>query len=354
MVSSWGVIFDLLEALLVVSVVTVFATFAVRWVGFKLHLLDYPEPLRRMNRKPIPRNGGWALYVAIMIGCGIYLPLELAWVQGMMVALTVIFVAGVLDDVFDLSPTVQFGAQILSALVLFYFGVSIERLSNPFATGGVTYLELLALPVTVVWVVLIINAINFVDGLDGLAAGMAGMASASFTLIALMQGRIFVALLCAMICGLTIGFLPHNFHPASVFMGTTGSAILGILLATATIEGTLKFSSAAALVLPLLILGVPFFDTSFAIARRLKNRLPVFRPDRGHVHHRLINVGYSHRRAVLILYGWCAVMSALGLAIGYSYLPAVIITSIAALVGSYAMIRLLEINWRWQHKGGED
>jgi UDP-GlcNAc:undecaprenyl-phosphate GlcNAc-1-phosphate transferase len=345
------VVFELIEIGLVLSVISLFSCFLIRWFGFKFKLLDYPEPLRRVNRKPIPRNGGWALYFAVMIGSFLYLPTHLPWVQGMMLALTIVFVTGVLDDVFDLSPTVQFTSQVLAALTLFYFGVAIERLTNPFAPAGFTQLELLSLPATVFWVVLIVNAINFVDGLDGLAAGMAGIASVSFAIISLEQGKFFVAVLCVMLCGLAVGFLPHNFHPASIFMGTTGSAIFGILLATITIEGTLKISSAASLLLPLIILGVPFFDTSFAIVRRLKNRMPIFRPDRGHVHHRLINVGYSHRRAVLLLYGWCATMSALGLALGYQYIPAIAVTGLLALGGTYLMTRMLEINWRWQRKG---
>jgi UDP-GlcNAc:undecaprenyl-phosphate GlcNAc-1-phosphate transferase len=341
----------LAEVFAVVSVFTFGACLFIRWMGFKFKLLDYPEPLRRVHSKPVPRNGGWALYAAVLVGALLFLPTNMFWVQGMLLAMTVVFAASILDDIYDLSPAWQFASHVAAGIILFYFGVTIERITNPFAAGGFSYLEYLSFPATVLWVVLIINAINFVDGLDGLAAGVAGIASVSFAIISLEQGKFFVAVLCVILLGVTLGFLPLNFHPAMIFMGTTGSAVLGIMLATITIQGTLKITSTVSLLLPLLVLGVPFFDASFAVVRRFKNRMPIFRPDRGHVHHRLINVGFSHRRAVFLIYGWCATMSALGLAIGYKHVPAIVAAGTLAAGSTLLMARLLEIDWRFRRKG---
>ena len=210
--------------------------------------------------------------------------------------------------------------------------------------GSIELEPSLAIPLTLLWTVALINIVNFIDGMDGLAAGVCTIAAGTFAVIAISLGRPGAGILAAILAGTTLGFLRHNFFPASIFMGDSGSMLLGFVLAAVTVHGVLKSVAAVTLVIPLLILGVPIFDLSFAVMRRIKNGQNIFRPDRGHLHHRLFNIGFSQRKAVLVLYSWCILMSSLALSMRFAPGFITVIIAVVALAVSCYLVYLLDIS----------
>lgn len=317
------VILGFLLATAIVFVITPTVGSIARLVG----AMDEPDD-RKIHDDPMPRLGGIAIFFGFLIPALLFLELS-SPMKGVLIGASVITMFGAVDDLRGTSPLVKFSGQFLAAGILVASGIRIDYFSAPFV-GIVDLQPWLAGSLTVVWVVVIINIFNFIDGMDGLAAGVCTIAALTFSVIALsMGGAPDAAILAAILAGTTLGFLRHNFFPASIFMGDSGSMLLGFVLATITVHGVLKSVAAVTLVLPLLILGVPIFDLSFAILRRAKNRRSIFKPDRGHLHHRLFNIGFSQRKAVLVLYSWCTLMSSLALSMRFA--PR-LVTGIVALV----------------------
>src|ERR671923_184500 len=197
--------------------------------------------------------------------------------------------------------------------VFWGFGVSVDRFTFP-GFGSQELPEWAGGAATLVWVVAIMNMVNFLDGMDGLAAGVCAIAGSTFAVIGLSLGAADAALLSGIVAGACFGFLHHNFYPARIFMGDSGALLLGFLLATVSIEGLVKTAALATLVLPLLVLAIPIFDTSFVFAKRLKYRQPLYEADRTHLHHRFMNIGFSQQRAVVYMYVWCGLLAAAALA----------------------------------------
>ena len=259
--------------------------------------IDVPG-LRHNDDKHIPRLGGLALFGGFLAGL-VFLPGgNLRW--GFITAGTVAFLVGFLDDVLDLRPGWKLTGQVAAAIILPLFGISIKYLSNPW--GGMFSLGWLAVPLTVFWVVALMNMINLIDGMDGLAAGVSAIAAASLLFLPQCVQRPFVAALCLLTIGCTLGFLPYNFHPARTFMGDGGAHFLGFTLGFITVAGALKGQAALTLSVPVLALAVPFFDTAYAIVRRWYKRQPIYLGDKEHLHHRLIFNGFNQRQTVLLLY----------------------------------------------------
>ena len=201
----------------------------------------------------------------------------------------------------------KFVFQLLAAIAVVATGTGITSITLPFASNsnnGMTYIlgETIAFIISVLWITGVTNAINLIDGLDGLAAGVSGIASVSLFIVAVIRGEDDIALAAAALAGAIFGFLPYNFNPAKIFLGDTGATFLGFILATLAIEGTMKSVTTLALAIPILVLGLPIFDTLFAILRRVSNGKPIGQRDRGHIHHRLIDMGLSHKMSVVILY----------------------------------------------------
>jgi UDP-GlcNAc:undecaprenyl-phosphate GlcNAc-1-phosphate transferase len=236
-----------------------------------------------------------------------------AQLLGMLVGIFIIVGMGIVDDIKQLGPKIKFVLQILAAIaVVWISGDKISIITNPFSTTGITVLsDFIAYPLTIFWIVGITNAINFIDGLDGLAAGVSSISYLSLMFIAILQGEEQTAMIIAILAGSTLGFLPYNFNPAKIFMGDTGSTFLGFTLGVISIQGMMKTYAAISIVIPILVLGLPLFDTTFAIIRRIVQRKSIMAPDRGHLHHRLIDMGFSQRQSVVTMY---AVSGALGLA----------------------------------------
>lgn len=284
-------------------------------LAWKIGAIDVPKDARRVHKKPMPRLGGLAIYISFMVTGLLILPLELPYVRGIFLGGSIIVILGILDDIYNLPAKVKLLGQLAAAGVLVLFGVKVEILTNPL--GGMIILGKLAIPATLFWVVGITNTLNFIDGLDGLAAGIAAIAAFTMMLVNLSLEQANGALVMALLAGAAIGFLPYNFNPAKIFMGDTGSMFLGFILAAQAMEGMVKSATVIALIVPILALGLPIFDTVYAILRRFVHGKPIMQADKGHVHHRLLAIGLSQKQAVLYMYvisislGICSVILAM-------------------------------------------
>jgi UDP-GlcNAc:undecaprenyl-phosphate GlcNAc-1-phosphate transferase len=306
---------DALAAAAVAAAIVICLTpFAVR-LARRIGAVDEPRA-RGLSDRPMPRLGGAAIFAGVLGSAVLFLPLDGRF-GAILLGATIITVVGALDDVFELSAPLKLLGQTGAAVVPVLEGVRVANFTLPF----VHRVELghLGLPLTVAGIVLIMNVVNFSDGVDGLAAGVCAIAAAAFVVIAFDLERTTAAVLAAIIAGAALGFLVHNFHPATVFMGDCGSNLLGLLLACVAVEGTVKTQAVLALVLPLIVLAVPFLDTTFVVLKRLKYRRPVYEADREHFHHRLDRIGFSTRRTVLYLYAWTLMLA--GLAIALRFVP---------------------------------
>ncbi|RKD31383.1 MraY family glycosyltransferase [Thermohalobacter berrensis] len=284
-----------------------------KWIANKIGAIDIPKDNRRVHKRPIPRLGGLAIYLATMVSMLIFLPINKT-LFSIMIGSTIIVITGIIDDTKSISPKVKLLGQIIAALILIWGDIKIEFITNPFdEADGMMYLKVFAVPVTVFWVVGITNTLNLIDGLDGLAAGVASIAAIFFIFVASSQGIAVAALMSAIIAGACIGFLPHNFNPAKIFMGDTGALFLGYMLSVVAIEGVMKSVAALTIGVPILILGLPIFDTTFAIIRRFLNRKPIMEADKGHLHHRLLEWGLTHRQTVVVLYGISSILGGLAI-----------------------------------------
>ncbi|MBU3811094.1 MAG: undecaprenyl/decaprenyl-phosphate alpha-N-acetylglucosaminyl 1-phosphate transferase [Candidatus Niameybacter stercoravium] len=274
-------------------------------IAFKVGAIANPRK-RDMHSKPIPRMGGIAIVTGFMITLFISIQFitVLDWKQviGITSGALIIFLLGFFDDIYELSAKLKFLIQILAATIVSLSGVSIPFISIPFIGGSPMFLDMLSIPITVIWIVGITNAVNFIDGLDGLAAGVSSIASICLMVLSIYSGYPIAILLTTILAGSCLGFLPYNFNPASIFMGDTGSTFLGFILAVTSILGLLKSYTIVTIVIAVLVLGLPVFDTAFAIIRRLLAGKPITSPDRGHLHHRLVDRGYSQKQAVITLY----------------------------------------------------
>ena len=290
----------ILVALAVAAVISYLATPFVKKLAFKIGAVDVPKDNRRMHKKPIPRLGGLAIVIAFLLCTFLFVKLE-KQMQGILLGAIIILVVGVLDDCMALPALPKFFAQIAAATIVVMHGCEIRYVTNPFSVVPID-LGWLAGPVTVFWIVLMTNAVNFIDGLDGLAVGVSGISTATMLVIALLLGEESVAVVLAALLGACIGFIPYNFNPAQIFMGDTGSTFLGFVLASISVQGLFKMYAVISFMVPFLILGVPFFDVSFAVIRRLAKGQNPMTADRGHIHHRLIDMGLSQKQSVAIVY----------------------------------------------------
>lgn len=268
----------------------------------KIGAMDIPKDDRRVHRVAMPLMGGLAMYIAVVIGMLLFLPKDRKFLA-ILIGATLILISGIKDDIKGTTPKEKLFYQILAASVAIWGGISIENITNPFVQGSAGFgLSWFTIPITIFWIVGITNTLNLIDGLDGLAGGVAFISSFSFMLVALKMGLGFIGVLAALVAGACLGFLPYNFNPAKIFMGDTGSLFLGYMLAIISIEGALKSVATIAMIIPIIILGVPIFDTTFAIFRRVSKGQSIMTADKSHLHHRLLEKGFTQKKTVLILY----------------------------------------------------
>ncbi|AKO94730.1 MULTISPECIES: glycosyltransferase family 4 protein [Priestia] len=275
----------------------------VKKLAFVVGATDKPNK-RKVHQRIMPRLGGLAIFFSFIIGFLIMQPdNKFAW--PIVLGSIIIIITGVLDDIIELSAKYKLAGQLLAAAVVVIYGdVKVVSINLPF--DGMLHFGFLSIPITILWIVGITNAINLIDGLDGLAAGVSSICLITVSGVAIMMNDPFVVTMGVITLGSTLGFLLYNFHPAKIFMGDTGALFLGYIISVLSLLG-FKGVTVISFILPIIVLGVPISDTFFAIVRRIVKKQPLSAPDKSHLHHCLIRVGYSHRQTVLIIYAMSAV-----------------------------------------------
>lgn len=280
-------------------------------VAYIIGAVDIPRDGRRMHKRPIPRCGGLAIIFGFMASVLCFGP-PARGLAATMIGSGIIAIMGVVDDCKNLDAKLKFVVQIAAALVVIFGGnIRVEVVTNPNIFSANPYLVFpgwLSVVISVLWIVFITNAVNFIDGLDGLAAGVSAIMSVSLVFIAVRAGEYSVAVIGMALMGACFGFLPFNFNPANIFMGDTGSTFLGFILASLSIQGVFKSYAIISFAVPLLILGLPLFDAMFAMIRRILKGQSPMTADRGHLHHRLIDMGFTQKQTVFILYAISGVL----------------------------------------------
>lgn len=330
-------------------------------LAHKIGAIDIPKDGRRVHKKPIPRIGGVAIFVALTVSAivasamGLFHPGAvdrangIAYVNwnwdflmegklnptlGVVLGGVIIFLVGFIDDLKGMHPKVKLLGQIVAATFVYSVGVRIEFISNFFGEGAADFSPVICYLTTVIWIVAITNTINLVDGLDGLAAGVVGIASLCIAYVGYIFGFYIGAFPMLAIAGGALGFLPYNFYPAKTFMGDCGSQYLGFMLASFSILGTVKSATVVAVLIPSMALFLPIIDTLLAILRRAVNKKPIMEADKGHLHHRLLKSGMGQRRTVLCLYGVCGVMGTAAVLLSRSlYVETLGLLAVALLYG---------------------
>ncbi len=281
--------------------VTLVTTPLAKKLAFKFKAVDYPRA-RGMNNEPVPLMGGLAIVLGFISGIGIMTPFvedfHTVKFAGFMIGALIIVIVGMFDDVYELSAKFKLIVQILVAVLVVNTGTKLDFIMWPMWE----YLKPFASVITVIWIVGLINAVNLIDGLDGLAAGVTSIASLCLMILCILSQNPLAVILCACLAGSCLGFLPRNFAPAEVYMGDTGSTFLGYVLAVSSCIGVFKGYAILSILLSVLAMALPILDTLFAMIRRALNHKPIMSPDRGHLHHRLVDSGYSSKQAVVVLY----------------------------------------------------
>jgi UDP-GlcNAc:undecaprenyl-phosphate GlcNAc-1-phosphate transferase len=298
------VVLSVFAAFFLSGIVSFALTPLVKRLAYRIGAIDVPKDARRMHKQPIPRLGGLAIFGGFLVAAIVtgQLNTQRLWI---LAGAAVIVVLGIFDDRNALGAKFKFVIQIIAAAIPVVFGgLRIDMFTNPILFSDELYLKLgtLSIPITILWIVAITNAVNLIDGLDGLAVGVSSIASMTMLAVALFIGETEIAIILAALAGACVGFMPYNLNPATIFMGDTGSTFLGYMLATLSIQGLFKMYALISFAVPFLILGLPIFDTAFAILRRILSGRSPLSPDRGHVHHRLIDMGFNQKQAVAILY----------------------------------------------------
>ncbi|ASK62135.1 undecaprenyl-phosphate alpha-N-acetylglucosaminyl 1-phosphate transferase [Virgibacillus phasianinus] len=311
-------------ALVVCFIVSLIMTPFVKKLAIRVGAVDQPNA-RKIHKNVMPRLGGLAIILSSLLGIVLFMP-EPTTAWPIISGAIIITAVGVLDDLLELPAKVKLSGQVLAAIVSVAGGIQIEFITIPFGEK-IEFDYLVSIPLTIIWIVGVTNAINLIDGLDGLAAGVSSIALLTISGMAISMGSTFVAIVGLIVLGSTLGFLFYNFHPAKIFMGDTGALFLGYMISVLAVVGLFKNVTIFSLIVPIIILGVPLLDTTFAIVRRMLKRQPLATADKFHLHHCLINLGYSHRQTVILIYA----MS------GYFSIAAIIFTR-ATLWGSTLVI----------------
>ena len=297
----------LLATFLVALGLSLAATPLAMKIAPKIGAMDVPKDSRRMHDHAIPRFGGLAIYIGSAAAMVIFLNFD-AKILAIVAGGTMIYILGIIDDLVDLDPKIKFAGQTLVAVVVYALGIRITFITNFFGEGNSQLGDIWCFIVTVLWIVGITNTVNLIDGLDGLAAGTSAIISLCIAYAAYIHGTYETTGAMLALAGGALGFLFFNFYPAKIFMGDGGSLYLGFMMASVSVTGTVKSATLVSMIIPVVVMGVPIFDTFFAILRRIVNKKPIMTADKGHLHHRLMKLGYGQRRATLMLYGMTAIM----------------------------------------------
>lgn len=306
MIISLDNVITLIITILCAFLISFTTTPIARVLAFKFKAIDVPKDTRRMHKKPIPRMGGLAIFLGFAVTVLVFCTPSLQ-LFGMLLGALILVITGIFDDIYSLPALFKLALQMLSALVATLMGNTITGIS---LFGNYIALGVFAIPVTVLWITALINAVNLIDGLDGLSCGVSAISCISLLLSAffLPEPSFIVILMIAALAGSCIGFLPFNFNPASIFMGDTGAMFLGYALAIISIQGFFKVDALMSFWIPFLVFALPIFDTAFAFGRRILKGQSPFTADRGHIHHKLIDMGFTQKQSVMILYSICGIL----------------------------------------------
>jgi len=295
-------------------VTTLIATPIAIKLAPKIGAMDIPKDNRRVHKKPVPRFGGIAILCGVLGVFAVLKPLD-KQLLGLMIGTVFIYLVGQIDDLIDINAKLKLAGQIISAGIAWFFGVRVAGINNYIGSGSFVFPIWLSLIITICWIVGITNTINLIDGLDGLAGGIVFIACLADAYTAKVNGQGITVVLSLAVAGACLAFLVYNFYPAKIFMGDAGSQPLGYLMATIPLVGLspTKGTTLFASLVPIMILALPLFDTSFAIIRRLVNHKPIMEADKGHLHHRIMKLGYGQRRTVFALYSISSIMGIAGI-----------------------------------------
>lgn len=295
--------------------ITLLTTPVVKDLAYRFKAVDFPRS-RGMNNEPVPRMGGLAIVLGFIGALAVmsFFMRDFLTVQfmGFTIGAVIIVVVGIFDDIYELSAKFKLVVQIIVAVIVVSTGTKLDFIMWPFWQ----YLKPFAPVITVVWIIGLINAVNLIDGLDGLASGVTTIAAICLTILCVLRGNnVLAVVISAALAGSSLGFLPRNFAPAEIYMGDTGSTFLGYVLAVCSCIGVFKGYALLSLFLSVLTMALPMLDTSFAMIRRAINHQPIMSPDRGHLHHRLVDSGLSSKQAVIVLYALSSVSCLIAVAI---------------------------------------
>ena len=321
-------------ALVTAAAISLGLTPFVKFLANKVGAVDVPKDERRMHKVPIPRMGGLAIFLGFLVSALIFVPMIEridTRLQGILLGSVLILILGVLDDIITLPALAKFPVQFIAAIIVVLHGCRIDQIFGWQLPLWLSYCG------SVIWIVAMTNAINFIDGLDGLAAGVSAISAGAMLVVALLlvpQGNSMVsAILLAAVVGGCVGFIPYNFNPAKIFMGDTGSNFLGFILASISIFGLFKTYAFISFAVPFLVLGLPIFDICFAVIRRVAHGQSPMHADRGHFHHRLIDMGFSQKQTVAIAYLLTAILGLAAVTLtGRRFVQVLIIAGALAVV----------------------
>lgn len=342
--ANYQSIIILIITILCAFLITFTTTPIARVIAFKLGAIDVPRDDRRMHKKPIPRMGGLAIFLGFAITVIVFCEPTME-IVGMLLGALLLVVVGIFDDIYSLPALLKLFLQIVSASIAVVFGNIIQGVSW---FGNYIDFGAFAVPLSIIWIVALINAVNLIDGLDGLSCGVSAISSVSllFSAFFLPESSFAIILLIASLAGSCIGFLPFNFNPASIFMGDTGAMFLGYSLAIIAIQGFFKIDALLSFWIPFLVFALPILDTSFAFTRRIIHGKSPFSADRGHIHHKLIDMGFSQKQSVMILYSISGILG----------VSAVLFATNSPVEGLSVIVIALIIyllNWIFVHKNDE-
>ena len=329
----------MLDEQLSTSLMTFFLALAVSFAltpvvkifALKINAVDVPKDGRRMHKNPVPRIGGLAIFIGFIVAVLAFGIID-AQLKAVLLGALLIVVLGVIDDITNLPAQVKLLGQIFAALIPVLSGVRIETFTHPFTHSGLISLGAFSIPVTVIWIVAIVNAVNFIDGLDGLACGVSCISSITMFIVSAIVGEPAIAFVTAALAGACLGFLPFNFNPAKIFMGDTGAMFLGFILATVSVQGLFKMYALISFAVPFIALAIPIADMIFAVVRRLMHGKSPFSADRGHIHHKLIDMGFDQKQSVLILYCLSAILGVMSVMLTKTGEAKTIIVAFAVLL----------------------
>ncbi len=336
-------------------IVTILVVPLAKQLAKRLDAIDYPSE-RRVNKQPIPRLGGVAILSGIIASlillliCSECFGWRASFLPGLtrinyvgaILSVVVIFATGFIDDVISLGPKAKLAGQIIAATIAAFSGILLSTIHNPFGPGYIDF-GWFAYPITIFYLVAFANIINLIDGLDGLAAGISGICAMAIFVISVMTAQIDAAILSILIAGACFGFLRHNFNPASIFMGDSGALFLGFALGAVSLMATTRSALFVSLLVPVIAAGIPVIDTFFAIVRRLRAHKPIDSADKGHIHHKLLQAGFSQRKTVLIMYLWTLVLATCSIAIAEASGATRIVAIVIAILLTIYMIWKLKL-----------